>query len=384
VHGAGLIIDALYGAGVRMPLPDGALALVRAANAELVPIIAVDLPSGIDGAEGSAGDAAIQATETVTFFRRKPGHLLLPGRAHCGVVIVADIGIPEAALGSIAADTFLNRPALWRGASPQLPADTHKYRRGHAVVVSGGPASTGAARLAATAALRIGAGLVTVASPPDALPINAAHLTAVMLRAFEGPDGLREVLGDARKNAIVLGPGLGVGEPPAALVEAALAGRRAAVLDADALTSFVGNPRRLLAAIAAATGPVVVTPHDGEFARLVPDLNVGSRLRRARAAATRSGAVVVLKGPDTVVAAPDGRAAIADNAPPTLATAGSGDVLAGMIGGLLAQGMPAFEAAAAAVWLHGEAAHRIGRGLIAEDIAGALPAILAGLAEAGA
>jgi hydroxyethylthiazole kinase-like uncharacterized protein yjeF len=205
-----------------------------------------------------------------------------------------------------------------------------------------------------------------------------------MLRAFDGAAGLRALLKDSRKNAVVIGPGLGVGESTTGLVEAALSGERAAVLDADALTSFVGDPRRLLAAIAAAGGPVVVTPHDGEFARLVPDLDEGSRLRRARAAAARSGAVVVLKGADCVVAARDGRAAIADNAPPTLATAGSGDVLSGMIGGLLAQGMPAFEAAAAAVWLHGEAAKQVGRGVIAEDLAGVLPAVFAQLRTARA
>ncbi|MCW5697989.1 MAG: NAD(P)H-hydrate dehydratase [Bauldia sp.] len=378
--GAGLVIDALYGAGVRLPLPDIALDLIRAANASGTPVVAVDLPSGVDGGEGAVGDAAIVAAETVTFFRRKPGHLLLPGRGHCGAVTVADIGIPEAALASISADTFHNAPALWGDAWPVLQPETHKYRRGHAVVVSGDAMSTGAARLAAIAALRSGAGLVTVASPPDAAPVNAAQLTAVMVRPFDGAAGLADLLGDARKNAVVLGPGLGVGERTRTLVETALGGERAVVLDADALTSFAGEARRLLAAVAASKGPVVVTPHDGEFARIVPDLDHGSRLRRARAAARRSGAIVVLKGPDTVVAAPDGRAAIADNAPPTLATAGSGDVLAGMIGGLLAQGMPAFEAAAAAVWLHGEAATEVGPGLISEDLPGALPAVLARLA----
>ncbi|MCC6736098.1 MAG: NAD(P)H-hydrate dehydratase [Bauldia sp.] len=376
LRGAGLVIDALYGAGVRLPLPAAALRLIAAVNASSAPVVAVDLPSGVDGSTGIAGVGAIRADATVTFFRRKPGHLLLPGRILCGAVTVADIGIAPAVLGAIAPTAFHNAPAAWSAAWPRLDADTHKYRRGHAVVVSGPAHATGAAQLAALAALRVGAGAVTVASSPDAVAANAAHLTAVMLRPFDGPDGLAALLADHRTRSAVIGPAAGVGPATAGLVERALATPAATVLDADALTSFAADPSRLFAAIARSPGQVILTPHDGEFARLFPDLPRESRLGKARAAAARSGAVVISKGPDTVVAAPDGRATIADNAPPTLATAGSGDVLAGVCGGLLAQGMPAFEAASAAVWLHGEAAREVGAGLIAEDLPAAVAAVL--------
>jgi hydroxyethylthiazole kinase-like uncharacterized protein yjeF len=266
---------------------------------------------------------------------------------------------------------------------PSLKVDDHKYTRGHVVVVSGPPAATGAARLAANTALRIGAGIVTLASPPGAILVNATHLTAVMVRPFDGPQVLAEMLGDKRTTAAVIGPGLGTDPGAVTLVESAVASTVALVLDADALSAFAGDPARLVDLLKKRHRPTVITPHDGEFARVFPDLS-GSRLDRARAAAKRSGAVVVLKGADTVVAAPNGRAAIADNAPPTLATAGSGDVLAGMVGGLLAQSMPPFEAAAAAVWLHGEAASSLGRGLIAEDLPQALPSVLEGLEDRSA
>jgi NAD(P)H-hydrate epimerase len=245
-------------------------------------------------------------------------------------------------------------------------------------VVSGPAHATGAARLGARGALRAGAGLVTVASPLDAVTVNAVHLTAIMLKPFEAEQGLAALLADERKNAVLLGPGAGVGEATCRLAEAALASQASVVLDADALTSFAGDLARLTRAIGSRTAPAVLTPHDGEFQRLFGDV-AGSRLDRARHGARESGAVVLLKGPDTVVADPGGRAAISTNAPPWLATAGSGDVLAGFITGLLAQGMPAFEAAAAAAWLHGEAARDFGPGLIAEDLPESLPAVLARL-----
>ncbi len=375
---ADLIIDALYGAGFRLPLPPEALAVVRAANASGAPVVAVDLPTGVDGASGGVGEVAIRADETVTFFRRKPGHVLLPGRVHCGAVTVADIGIAASALTTIAPKTFLNRPDLWIANLPRPAVDTHKHRRGNVLVLSGPVHATGAARMAAIAALRAGAGLVTLASPPDALSVNAGHLTSVMVAPMAGAAGLRALLLDGRRNVLVAGPGLGVGEASARLVEIALRSGRQIVLDADALTSFADDPPRLFAAIARSAGSVVLTPHDGEFGSLFPELS-GSRLERARAAARRSGATILLKGPDTVVAAPDGMAAIADNAPPTLATAGSGDVLAGLVAGLRAQGMPAFGAASAAVWIHGEAARALGPGLIAEDLPHAVPDVLARL-----
>lgn len=380
--GADLIIDALYGAGVRLPVPADAARLIEAVNASGKYVLAVDLPSGVEGEGGRVAGAGVRADATVTFFRLKPGHLQFPGRALCGPVTVADIGIGAATLADVAPRTFHNVPPLWSGAWPVPAADGHKYGRGHLLVLSGPAGRTGAARLAAGAGLRIGAGLTTVASPPDAIAENAAQLTAVMLRPIEDGAGLARVLEDARFNAVVLGPGLGVGAATADLVETALASGAVVVADADALTSFRDQSDRLFGRIARRSAATVLTPHEGEFAWLFPDLAPASlsKLERARGATQRSGAVVLLKGADTVVAAPDGRAAIADNAPPYLATAGAGDVLAGMIGGLLAQGMPAFEAAAAAAWVHGEAAARHGPGLIAEDIAPALGEVLAAIA----
>lgn len=376
---AGLIIDALFGAGLSRPLQGRARALVEAVNASGAPVLAVDLPSGVNGTSGAVMGAAVNAARTVTFFRRKPGHLLLPGRLHCGALEVADIGLPEAVLAKLGPRIFANAPGLWRDAFPVPRIDGHKYGRGHAVVVSGGLPSTGAARLAARAALRAGAGLVTIASPREALAVQAAANLAVMVRAVDGAAELARLLEDRRLNAVALGPALGVGAATRAQVSAALAGERDVVLDADALTSFAGRLADLAAALQRRGGAAVLTPHHGEFTRLFnithEEIGVSSKLDLARMAAKRLEAVIVYKGADSVVAAPDGRAAIADNAPPWLATAGAGDVLAGMIAGLLAQRMPAFEAAAAAVWLHGEAATAFGPGLIAEDLPEMLPQV---------
>lgn len=375
---AALAIDALFGAGLDRPLAGPAAEAVAAVNSAPA-ILAVDLPSGIDGRTGAVLGTAVTAHATVTFFRRKPGHMLFPGRAHCGTLAVADIGIPASVLAAIGPDTFANEPALWRAAVPAPAATTHKWRRGHALVVSGGMTRTGAARLAAAAALRAGAGLVTLLSPPAALAVNAAHLTAVMLRRLDGADALAAAVADTRGTALVVGPALGTDAAAAALVEAALATPVPLVLDADALSLAAARPDAAFAAMAARPAPTVLTPHEGEFARLFPDLADGPRLDRARLAAARSGAVLVLKGPDTVVAAPDGRAAINANAPPWLATAGSGDVLAGIVCGLLAQGAPGWEAACAAVWLHGAAATEAGPGLTAEDLAPSLRPVLRSL-----
>lgn len=407
---ADLVIDALFGAGLARDLDGQAKDLVLALNEWAMqtkrPILAVDVPSGIDGTSGEVRGAAVAASRTVTFFRRKPGHLLLPGRLHCGITSVADIGIVDAVLAAIGPRTFVNSPPLWQQHFPALRIDGHKYTRGHAVVLSGGLAHTGAARLAARGALRAGAGLVTVATPSEALCAHAAALTAIMTRVCDSTEEFARLIADRRKNALVMGPALGVGERTRAMVQTALGpgdggAGRAIVLDADALTSYAEDPWSLAELIRRRGGNVILTPHEGEFARLfghcgphdavrfaslaIPDhdllfhlerLTSASKLERARAAASISGAVVVLKGADTVVAAPDGRAAIAENLPPWLATAGSGDVLSGIAGGLLAQSMPAFEAACAAVWLHGEAARNFGEGLIAEDIAENLPPVL--------
>lgn len=375
-----LIIDALFGAGLDRPVTDEARAMIEAINASGAAVLAVDLPSGINGTTGEVMGVAVVATRTVTFFRRKTGHLLLPGRIHCGEVDVADIGIPDLVLDQIKPNAFDNAPALWRASFPVPHIDGHKYGRGHAVVVSGGLAATGAARLAARAALRAGTGLVTVASPTGALAVNAAALTAVMVHLVDTPAQLADLLADNRLNVCVVGPGAGVGERTCDFVLAVLQSGCAAVLDADALTSFAERPTLLFDAIKReGVAPVVLTPHTGEFERLFASLSGAdaprSKLERTRLAAAESGAVVVLKGADTVVAAPDGRASIAANAPPWLATAGAGDVLAGIIGGMLAQRAPAFEAASTGVWMHGEAAWEFGPGLIAEDLSEALPAV---------
>lgn len=375
-----LIIDALFGAGLARPLAGEAAALVNAANAAGLPILAVDLPSGIQGDTGAVMGVAIRAAETVTFARRKPGHLLLPGRLHGGRVRVADIGISAGTVATVAPSCFANEPALWRPALPAPAADGHKYSRGHVVAGSGGIASTGAGRLAARGALRAGAGLVTIASPPDALAVQAAANTAVMVRQIDGVGDLAALLADPRINAVVLGPGAGVSQRLRAEVQAALATKAAVVLDADAITGFADEPEALAAAIRSRQATTVLTPHEGEFRRLTSQLNdfdkIIDKLEQARLAARHFNAIVLLKGADTVVAAPDGRAAIAANAPPWLATAGAGDVLAGMTAGLLAQGMPPFEAVSAAVWLHGAAAAAVGPGLIAEDLPEALPGVL--------
>ena len=376
-----LIVDAIFGAGLNRPVKGDPQTMIEAINASGIPVLSVDLPSGVNGTTGAVMGVAVRATETVTFFRRKPAHLLMPGRANCGRLRVADIGIDDSVLDDIRPMTFENIPRLWRGTFPVPQIDGHKYARGHAVVISGEIASTGAARLSARGALRAGAGLVTLASPREALAVNAAALTAVMVRAIDTVAELAEMLKDKRLNACVIGPGAGVGERTRSLVLAALGGKRTVVLDADALTSFADAPERLFEAIRSnPEAEVVLTPHEGEFPRLFSDMSnkspLRSKLGRVRAAAERSGAVVLLKGPDTVVASPDGRASIALNAPPWLATAGSGDVLAGMIGGMLAQRVPCFEAACIAVWMHGEAGSEAGPGLIAEDLSEVLPAVL--------
>jgi hydroxyethylthiazole kinase-like uncharacterized protein yjeF len=395
VDAADLIVDALYGAGLARDLDGVARAVVEAvmaaAEARRLPVVAVDLPSGIDGATGQVRGAAMRATETVTFFRAKPGHLLLPGRAHVGRLVIADIGISDGVLATIAPQTAVAAPALWGDRLRPPALNRHKYDRGHCVVVSGPAIRSGAARLAAAAALRVGAGLVTVAAPASALPVLAARLTAVMLAEAGDAPAFTTLLEDRRLNAVVVGPAAGVGPQTVAMVEAALAGERGVVVDADGLTSFRDAPERLLKAIAGNGGGTVLTPHDGEFARLFPDLApkafapgdpAGAKPARARTAAARSGAVVLLKGADTVIAAPDGRAAILANAPPDLATAGSGDVLAGLAGGLLARNLPAFEAAVAAAWIHGAAGRLAGVGLIAEDLPDLIRPVLAGLAAA--
>jgi len=367
-----LVVDALFGTGLDRPLEGTARAWVERLARHGGPIVAVDVPSGVDGASGVVLGAAAPARLTVTFCRPKPGHLLLPGRELAGELVVADIGIPDSVVAEVDEGLRRNDPSWWAALLPRRDARAHKYRFGHAVVVGGPAHATGATRLAARAALRVGAGLVSVAAHPEALPIYAAALTTVMTKPCADADALDRLLADPRLNAWLIGPGAGVGEATRVAAQQLARSGRPLVLDADALTSFASERSALLDVL---HGGCVLTPHDGEYARLFA--HTGDRLARARAAAAECGAVVLLKGADTVVAAPDGRAAILADAPPALATAGTGDVLAGTILGLLAQGLPAFEAAAAGAWLHARAGALAGPGLIAEDLPDRLPAALA-------
>lgn len=398
-----LVVDAIFGAGLSRP-PEGAIAVcITSLNASDVLVVAADVPSGVDGSSGKTLGAAVQADMTVTFFRKKPAHLLFPGRGLCGRVEVADIGMPVAVLDQVKASLFENSPGLWRAQMPRIAVDGHKYQRGHAVVVSGPPLATGAARLAARGALRVGAGLVTLVGSAAASAVNAAHETAIMLRVVSNPEALSELLSDRRITACLIGPASGVGEETARDVLSVLASDAAVVLDADGLTSFVDDtvwdendrtksertgfgftarntkqkraPEVLFDAIKARAMDVVLTPHAGEFQKLFGS-TATDKVSAARDAAKRAGATVIYKGADTVIASPNGRAAINSHAPATLATAGSGDVLAGLVTGLLAQGMNGFDAACAAVWLHGVAARHFGLGLIAEDIPELIPCAL--------
>jgi len=375
-----LVLDALFGAGLSRPLDGPALAVVEAIAKQDLDCVGIDVPSGVAGDTGQVLGAAPPCRVTVTFFRRKPGHLLLPGRSLCGEIVVADIGIADGVLSRIGPKQRENAPAVWRDQLPRRRADDHKYRRGHALLI-GGPAMSGAIRLAARAARRVGAGLVTVAAPFDSLAAAAGDWPGTIVRPLGGVEDFPALLEDERRNVLLLGPGAGVGNETRERTLAMLGTGRSCVLDADALTSFAGASAELFGA---RRGACVMTPHEGEFARLFALPAALGKLEQARRAAAASGAVVLLKGGDTVIAAPDGHALINVNAPPTLATAGSGDVLAGLIAGLLAQGVAPLSAAGAAAWMHGAAAAAFGPGLIAEDIVEQLPAVLRGLADQAA
>ncbi|MEO0399981.1 MAG: NAD(P)H-hydrate dehydratase [Pseudomonadota bacterium] len=383
LDGATLVLDCVFGTGLSRPIEGVAAAVLdaarRRAQASALRIIAADIPSGVDPATGRVDPKAVPAAKTVAFGARKPGHVLAPGRFLCGDVVLADIEISDAAVIEASPTAFLNDPPLWAAAFPRPNPLGHKFQRGHAAVLSGPRLHTGAARLAARGALRAGAGVVTLLSPADASDENAAQATAVMVREVNDPASVAVFLKDRRVRAVVHGPGAGVGEETRRLVEVVTASEAAGVFDADALTSFEAAPEKLFGLLRAED---VLTPHEGEFARIFPDFvadRSASRLAAARAAAEKAGAVVVFKGPDTTIAAPDGRAIINANAPPDLATAGAGDVLAGFIAGLRAQGMPAFDAAAAGVWLHGACGAALGPGLIAEDLPEILPRVLGAL-----
>lgn len=363
-----VVIDALFGAGLDRPLTGNVAALIELIASAKLPILAVDLPSGLNGRTGRPTGACFRADRTVTFAGPKPGHVLMPGRQLCGPVEVADIGVPARLLTN-ENHIWINHRALYEEFLPAADAASHKYTRGHLGVFSGPLISGGAARMAADAGLRAGAGLVTLACPPSAVLTQASHLTAVMLRSVMDISGVETWLEDGRLKAFVLGPGFGDCQRAIEYAQAIARHTRALVLDADALSAFAERHDDL-AALGEKT-ELILTPHEGEFRRLFGALAIDdnlSKIERAQMAASLINGVVVYKGADTVIAAPDGRAAVNTDGPPWLATAGSGDVLAGIVGAYLAQGMPAFEAACAGVARHSAAGIMAGSGMTAEDL----------------
>ncbi len=372
--GRPLVVDALFGAGLSRPIEGQAAVAIDRINAGDLPVIAVDMPSGLHGDTGEVMGRALSAVRTVTFFRPKPGHYSVEGLRRCGDLQVIDIGIAPIAIAEVKPDAWLNAPILWRHVLRRDDVADHKYARGHLTIL-GGSLATGAARLAAVAGRRAGAGLTTIAAMQSTIPaLQAAEPGNLIVEADDGTM-FERLLADERRNAVLIGPGSGLNERTKDAVLAALSKRRSVLLDADAISVFAAEPDRLFGAI---DGPTLLTPHEGEFRRLFPGIDgKGGKLERVRRAAALSGATILLKGPDTVVATPDGRAVINVHASPALATAGSGDVLAGIAGGLLAKGATPFAAAAAAAWIHGECACRFGPpGLIAEDLPGLIPAAL--------
>lgn len=375
IDNATIIIDALFGAGLSRPLDEPVASLVQRVNLGQAKLIAVDVPSGLDGNSHLAFHTCIAADSTVTFFRFKPAHVLYPGRALCGTKHLVQIGLTEQHVFSNESDCQFNCPAVFADALPRLPVTGHKFDRGH-VLVRGGPIhATGAARLSANTALSSGAGLVTLATSTQTLPVNASHLTAVMLAVCDDESQWHMLLEDKRITISLLGPANGTDEATRVAVKLAIKAAKPCVLDADALSCWQGCAEEILPLLAEGRAETVLTPHAGEFERLFANTQASapvSKLHQAKQAAVISRSIVVFKGADTVVAAPDGRACINANAPPWLATAGAGDVLAGLIASLMAQGMPAFEAACAAVWLHGAAAVRLGYPLNAEQLVAAV------------
>lgn len=376
-----VVIDALYGAGLDRPLEQSLQEKLKRLNESGIPVIAVDLPSGVFGQNGAIKGEAVKASKTVTFFRLKPGHVCYPGRLQCGEIRLADIGIPEKVLETIKPTRFINFLSLWLKNWPELDYDTHKYRRGHAVVFSGHQSSTGAARLAAHAAARSGAGLVTIVSPEDALLVHEMHLTSIMLKEMGSDTEILDFLENRKVRSVILGPAFGSLERALSIIKIVLLKSKifTLVLDADALTAMAGKGEEIFALIKQSPVNVILTPHEGEFQRVFPSvahMEDLSRIEKAAKAATVSGSVVVYKGADTIIASPDGRLAVNVNGTPFLATAGAGDVLSGIIGGLSAPKMLPFEAACAGAFLHARCAEHFGHGMIAEDIVSAIPLVL--------
>ncbi len=377
---ADLIIDAIFGAGLSRNIEGKFAKAIDAANKSNKPIIAIDIPSGIDGATGEVRAIAIRANKTISFFHAKPGHYLLPGREYCGQLVIKNIGIDERILQEIEVNCFVNNDNLWH--LPKRKLNSHKYDFGHALIVSGDELHGGAARLAAKAALRVGAGLVSLVGERAALLVHATQLSSIMLKEIKNSEDFSELLKDKRFNACIIGPALGISEKNKELILSALNSNAKILLDADGLSNFANNPDELFILIKQrAKDSVILTPHEGEFNRIFPNIT-GDKLSRAKMAAKESGAIIVLKGADTIIASPDDFAAININAPANLATAGSGDVLAGIIGGLLAQKMPSLKAALAGTYIHGELGNIFNSsGLIADDLIDLLPKALTKLTK---
>ena len=375
LEGKRLVIDALFGVGLNRFLGEPFVAIIDSLNASKIPVIAIDMPSGIDAATGAVLGAGVKAALTVTLTRKKPGLLLAPGRDHAGTVVVADIGVDRDALNNVAMPLAENHPDLWDMELPHFLSGQHKYDHGHALIL-GGSVMTGAARLAARAAQRVGTGLVTIAADEAAATIYATNLDSVLVQRMTHDVHWQQAVNDSRKTAFLLGPGAGVGEATLTKTILALTTHKPCVLDADALTSFADVPEELFGYL---YGETVLTPHMGEFARLFGKNERVDKCTRTLAAAKLAGGVVLLKGADTVIAGPGGLAVINTNAPAWLATAGSGDVLAGIIAGLMAQGVAAFAAACIGAWAHGAAAAGFHPGMIAEDLIEALPKTMAEL-----
>lgn len=378
-----IVLDGLFGAGLSRPLEGEAAYAVEQVNASGAKVVAIDVPSGVNGDRGAVDGPAIRADVTVTFCCKKPAHVLFPAAELCGDVVPAEIGFGQFVEAAGGGQLHENAPALWAHKLRWPARSGYKHRRGRLAVVTGGIANTGAARLAAQAGLRAGAGLVTLYTPPGALMVVASSVTAVMVSSFSDPESLEVQAEDA--DAVVIGPAAGVTPGTRANVEALLRAGRTAVLDADALSVFADDAKSL--ALLTVEGEmvrendgrpkgafVVMTPHVGEFERLRPGLLAKSptRVTAAINTAAMTGCVVLLKGPDTIIAAPDGRAVVNTHATPFLATAGSGDVLAGVIGSIVAQGLDPFDAACVGAWMHGDAGIRAGAGMTAEDLDDAL------------
>jgi len=378
IRGCSVVVDALFGIGLNRPVKENIKGLINVVNKSKIPCISIDIPSGIDADSGKMLGTAIRADATVSFFRPKLGHFLFPGREYTGNLTIADIGIPDSAIQKIKPTIFLNGPELWGKKFPWPSYRDHKYSRGHALIV-GGEEMTGAARLAARACLRTGSGLVTIVANRSSSRIYKMEMPEILSVVADHVNDLKKVISDRRKNVFLIGPGIGVSGSTLKKVLLLLSKKRPCILDADAISAFSRSPTKLFKSV---FPRCVLTPHEGEFARLFPKIakrkNI-NKVTKCILASSDANGIVLLKGPDTVISRPDGLSVVNCNAPPTLATAGSGDVLAGIITGLIAQGMDSFNASVAGAWIHGEAANLFGPGLVADDLPNLIPQVLRGI-----